>query len=66
MNLILKARIIEKFGTQADFAVVAKGDESLVSRIVRGRRFLSAEDQKVWAALLDCKPNQLFEQGVQQ
>lgn len=66
MNLKLKAKIIEKFGTQADFAIVAKGDESFISRVVRGRRNLSPEDQKSWATLLDCEPNKLFEQGVQQ
>ena len=63
MNLKLKAKIIEKFGTQADFAAATKDDETLVSRVIRGRRFLSTEDQKTWAALLDCEPNQLFTEG---
>ena len=65
MNLKLKAKIIEKFGTQADFASVLKGDESFVSRVIHGRRYLSAEKQKAWANILDCEQNQIFEIGIE-
>lgn len=61
MNLILKAKIIEKFGTQADFAIEANDDETLVSRVVRCRRFLTPEKQKQWAKILECDPKQLFQ-----
>ena len=57
MNKILKAKIIENFGTQADFAQEIKVDESIVSRIVRGRRVLSPEDQSKWVKVLNCDPS---------
>jgi transcriptional regulator with XRE-family HTH domain len=60
VNRKLKGRIIELFGTQADFAEAMKEDESIVSRIVRGRRRPDDEQMKKWAAALDRKPEQLF------
>lgn len=60
MNLRLKARIIELFGTQSDFAHAIKEDETLVSRIIRGRRSLDRGQREKWAAALDSKPEQLF------
>jgi transcriptional regulator with XRE-family HTH domain len=60
VNRKLKGKIIELFGTQADFAQAMKEDESIVSRIVRGRRRPDGEQMKKWAAALDCKPEQLF------
>ena len=38
MNFPLKMKILEKYGTQADFATVVGLSESGLSRIVRGRR----------------------------
>jgi hypothetical protein len=43
MNLKLKARIIERFGSQIQFAHTIHEDESLVSKVVRGWRPLSTE-----------------------
>jgi len=60
INNVLKARIIEHYGTQADFAAVIKMDESLVSRITRGRRLLDEEGQQYWAALLKSDAKELF------
>lgn len=60
MNRKLKAKIVEKFGTQADFSQEIKIDETLVSKVVRGRRQLSDESKKIWAKVLDCKPEELF------
>ena len=62
MNLKLKAKIIEKYGTQADFAPVINTDESLISKFIRGRRKLSPENQTIWANALDCKPSDIFEE----
>ena len=45
MNKILKARIIERFGSQADFAQAIGIDETKVSRIIRGRRRLTEKEQ---------------------
>ena len=65
MNKILKAKIVEKFGTQADFAEAVKVDESIVSRVVRGRRSLNYRDQKTWAKVLGSRMKELFENGAQ-
>jgi len=54
MNLKLKAKIVEKYGTQADFADVIDMDDSLISKIIRGRRKLNTEMQFVWAKALGC------------
>ena len=61
MNKILKAKIVEKFGTQADFAIAVKVRESQISRVVRRRRTITPETQKIWAAALGCNPQELFE-----
>jgi transcriptional regulator with XRE-family HTH domain len=60
MNRKLKAKIVEHFGTQADFAQAVKIDETVVSRVVRGRRILQAEIQKQWADALQTKTCELF------
>lgn len=52
MNKKLKAAIVGKYGSQADFAQVVGVDETIVSRIVRGRRELSEEEKTRWAAIL--------------
>jgi plasmid maintenance system antidote protein VapI len=57
MNKKLKAKIIERFGSQADFAQEIQVDESIISRIVRGRRVLSPEDQSKWVKVLKCDPS---------
>jgi plasmid maintenance system antidote protein VapI len=61
-NFILKAKIVEKFMTQSDFAEVLKVNESKISQVVRGRRKLNGEDQKKWAAALDVEPGAIFEE----
>lgn len=60
MNRKLKAKIVERFGTQADFAQAIKMDETNVSRVVRGRRTLSPEAQKTWGRALSCEPKEVF------
>jgi hypothetical protein len=60
MNTKLKAKIIEKYGTQADFAQVIATDESIISRVVRGRRGLDANIQAQWAEVLNCKVEDIF------
>ena len=62
MNNILKAKIIEKFGTQADFAQAIKTEEAIVSRVVRGRRILNSETKQIWADALGCKPKDIFKE----
>ena len=60
MNKILKAKIIEVYGTQADFAAKLRVDDSLVSRVVRCRRILTMRDRKRWADVLNCSAAELF------
>lgn len=61
MNRRLKAKIIERFGTQADFAQAANVDDTIVSRVIRGRRQLSAREQARWSKLLKIE-NDVFSQ----
>jgi plasmid maintenance system antidote protein VapI len=61
MNRTLKARIIEKYGTQADFAQIMGIDETIVSRVVRNRRELAREKKQEWAKALDCNPQDVFQ-----
>jgi hypothetical protein len=65
MNWVLKMKIFEVYGTQADFAQGIKFDETLVSRVVRGRRQLKPPIQKVWADALKCRPKDLFSDARQ-
>ncbi len=65
MNLKLKAKIIEKYGTQADFAQIIDMDDSLISKIIRGRRTLNSAKQFEWAQALGCKPKDIFEDEIQ-
>lgn len=60
INKRLKSRIFEIFGTQADFAQEMAEDETLVSKIICGRRILSLEKQKKWAKALGRKPQEIF------
>jgi transcriptional regulator with XRE-family HTH domain len=60
MNRKLKAKIVQHFGTQSDFAQVIGADETLISKIVRGRRKLNPSIQRIWADVLGCKPKDIF------
>ena len=60
MNKSLKAKIVEKYGTQADFAEAIETDETIISRIIRGRRQLDSEKQLIWAKALGCKSKDIF------
>jgi plasmid maintenance system antidote protein VapI len=56
MNRKLKAKIIEEFGSQVDFAQAIQVSEGLISRVVNGRQSLSPEDLKKWSRVLGCEP----------
>lgn len=60
MNWKLKTRIVERFGTQSDFAMAIKGHEADVSRVVRGRRTLNESERQRWANLLGADSKELF------
>lgn len=59
-NLKLKFRILECYPSQADFAQIVNESESLVSRVVNGRRQLSPEKQELWARKLRSSKKGLF------
>ena len=60
MNTKLKFKIFEKFRTQADFALALKTNESIVSKVIRGRRKLPEAEKVRWAKALDCEPEEIF------
>jgi len=64
INKRLKARIIRVFGTQVDYAQEIGEDETLVSKVICGRRPLSLDKQKEWAKALGCKPRDLFSENT--
>ena len=61
MNRKLKGKIVEKFGTQFEFSKTINEHESNISRVIRGRRELSQEDQKMWAEVLGAESAGLFD-----
>jgi len=56
-NKGLRLQIIKRFESQSDFAVAAGCDDTMVSKVVNGRRQLSPEQQKEWSELLNCSIN---------
>lgn len=62
-NNKLKARMTEIYGGQWRFAQAAGEHESVVSKVIRGRRELSPEKRRHWAELLKCKPREIFTDG---
>ncbi len=64
MNLSLKLKIIEKYGSQFGFARAAGVNEATVSRVLRGHREIPRDEQNRWADLLDCKREDIFLEGV--
>lgn len=60
MNRKLKAKIVENFESQANFAQIIKCDETIISRVIRGRRPLPIEAQQKWADALGCKRKDIF------
>lgn len=60
MNRKLKAKIVENFESQANFAQVVKTDETIISRVVRRRRTLPVETQERWADALGCNRKEIF------
>ena len=60
MNRTLRARIVERFGTQADFAHIIRATEPVVSRVVRGRKELPPEQQEKWARALGVTVEEIF------
>lgn len=54
LNFLLRAKIVERFGTQINFSEAIGRDSMFVSLIVRGRKPLDAVGRKKWARVLGC------------
>lgn len=61
MNKILKGKIVEKFGSQFEFARIIGAHEADVSRVIHGRRDLDQDSQEKWAEVLGDDPQRLFQ-----
>lgn len=60
MNFKLKEKILQEFGSQADFAMSVKEHEAVVSRVVRGRYDPPADKKAKWAKALNCEALEIF------
>ena len=60
VNLKLKARIVEKFGSQWQFARHLNSHEAVISRVIRGHWNLSEAERDKWAKALESEPEILF------
>ncbi len=61
MNLKLKSQIILKYGSQSNFAQALREDETIISRVIHGRRELDNAKQERWAASLGCSSQEIFQ-----
>lgn len=59
-NLKLKAKIIEKYGTQISFSRKLKKHTSFISLVLRGHKNLEDREKRRWARLLKSTPEELF------
>ena len=60
INWELKKRIVEKFGTQAGFALIVKIPEPDLSAIIQGRKEPPEDVKAEWANLIGCKVIDIF------
>jgi hypothetical protein len=56
----IKLAILKKYDSQADFAPAIGLPESIVSRVLHGRRKLSKQEGAEWVRVLECDPS-IFE-----
>ena len=57
----LRIKIIERYDSQAEFAIQLSIDESLVSRVIHGRKKLNEVERTRWYYALDCKEKDIFD-----
>jgi hypothetical protein len=61
MNRKLKAKIIEHYGSQANFSQIIGKPEPFISRVVNSRIELDAVEKRRWAELLRVSIETLFD-----
>ncbi len=64
MNLKIRAKIIERYGSQANFSTVVKRDEAFISRVLHRRRYLTMEEAERWGELLGINTPMEFIKGA--
>ena len=57
----LKGRIIEKFGSQVEFAKALGVTETTVSRKMQNKSEFDKDDMEKWSALLDIEKSQFYD-----
>lgn len=57
----LRGRIIEKYGTQGNFAKAIGLSEQTITAKMNGRTGFSQADMTAWSELLDIKPSKIGE-----
>ncbi len=56
----LRKLVRDQFDSQANFAMFIGAQESLVSRVLNGRRHLRTNEKMLWAQALKCEPREIF------
>ncbi len=62
MNIKLRLKIVEKFRTQEQFAVVSGISEAIVSKLIRELRRPTKRQREIISELLDTPAERLFDQ----
>jgi hypothetical protein len=60
VNKNLKAKIVQNYGSQKQFAAENGLQEGMVSLVVRGRFNLDSDQQQRWASALRTSADELF------
>lgn len=60
INRQLKSKIVQEYGNQKQFARENDISEGIVSRVIRGRFNLTAEEREQWASALGATASELF------
>lgn len=63
MNLKLRGLILSQYPTQADFAKVIGVSETILSRIIKGRREATPQQKRTMAEILGRIEDELFPQN---
>ena len=58
-NRKVRSKIVELYGSQADFSQAVGRDEPFVSRVLNGRRQLTGQERALWASVLGCSLEEL-------
>ena len=57
----LRQQIVDTYGSSANFSQIAGVGESIISRVIRGRRDLPDSEKERWAKILRCDVQDIFQ-----